>query len=327
MLIIPKDYTLSKFLQYSGRPERCGNTYRASCPSCREGKSWLIKKRLYFFPEKNSFYCHNCSKGWNAYRWLTDVCQLPFEDILRELKEGNYDNFLKVEELEEKKDYLLPKDCINLENPNQLEFYKNNKIVQTALTVLTKRRLLTALNRPKSFFVSVNDFKYKKRLVIPFYNSKGDIEYFTGRSLFKGQDPKFLNKLGDKTIFNLYKINPDIPYIFIFEGPIDAMFVENGIAISGIDLTEKQKQILKTEYPNHKLIWVLDNPKLDESSKNKLMKLLKKDEDVAFFCYPDNFSNFKDINDYCIKYSIDSISHTEMLKGVKSGVLSLVTLN
>ena len=56
MTPIPKDYTLSKFFQYSGKPEKCGKNYRASCPHCREGKSWLIKKRLYFFPDKNAFY-------------------------------------------------------------------------------------------------------------------------------------------------------------------------------------------------------------------------------------------------------------------------------
>jgi len=327
MTPIPKDYTLSKFFQYSGKPEKCGKNYRASCPHCREGKSWLIKKRLYFFPDKNAFYCHNCSRGWSAYRWILEVCQMDFTTILKEIRDNNFDSFIKVDEIAEIKNYTLPKDCINLENQNQLTYYKNNKVVSAALEVLKKRRLNTAINRPKTFYVSLNDFKYKKRLVIPFFNFEDKIEYFTCRALFKNQEPKFLNKLGEKTIFNLNKVKEDIPYIFIFEGPIDAMFVENGIAISGTHLTDEQYSVLTDFFPEHKLIYAFDNPRIDATSKDKLIKLLKINDNLTYFTYPDEFSTYKDINDYCISKKLDKIDIDKLLSGCRTGILPITTLN
>lgn len=327
MIDIPKDYTLSKFLQYSGKPEKCGNYYRASCPHCREGKSWLHKKRLYFFPEKNSLFCHNCSRGWSSYRWLIEVCQLDFSTIIREIKNDHFDNFLKVDEVPEIKNYTLPKDCINLSNENQLNYYKDDKVVSTALEVLTKRRLLSAINRPKTYYVSLNDFKYKKRLVIPFFNDADEIEYYTCRALFKNQEPKFLNKVGDKTIFNLHKISEDVPYIFIFEGPIDAMFVENGVAISGTHLTHSQRSILLKKFPNHQIIYAFDNPKLDVASKEKLLKLAKLDDSIRYFLYPNEFEKFKDMNEYCMSKKLDKVDITKLIDGIKSGILPIATLN
>ncbi len=325
MIVIPKEYTLSKFFQFSGKPEKTGKNYRASCPNCREGNSWLIKKRLYFFPESNSFYCHNCNTRWSAYKWLTEVCRLSFQDIKYDLKDDTFEVFDKIEEEEEQYIPVLPKDCINLSDHTQLNYYKDNKIVQHALQTIEQRLLNKAPNRPKTFYVSLVDFKYKKRLIIPFFDEDGQIEYFTGRALLKNQTPKFLNKRGEKKIFNLHLVNEDIPFIYIFEGPIDAMFVENGIAISGIHLSEEQEREIKKKFPNHKLIWVLDNPRLDEASRKTLLKKMD-EEEVSFFLYSNEYSSFKDINDYCIRHNVSQITSKEMQKYIGHGKLDLFKL-
>ena len=48
---LPEDYIVEKFYQFVGKPSknRYNNTYQGSCPMCREGNSWLKKKRFYFF--------------------------------------------------------------------------------------------------------------------------------------------------------------------------------------------------------------------------------------------------------------------------------------
>ena len=83
---IPTNYVLEKFYTYSGNPSynKFTKTYNASCPVCREGKSWLKKKRLFLYPESDSFYCFNCVKAWNIYTWLYQVSGMTKEEIHQE---------------------------------------------------------------------------------------------------------------------------------------------------------------------------------------------------------------------------------------------------
>ena len=61
-------------------------------------------------------------------------------------------------------------------------------------------------------------------------------------------------------IFNLNQIDNELDKLFIFEGPIDACFVKNGIAVAGIQegdatYTSKQQEQLQ-KYNLFDKIWV-----------------------------------------------------------------------
>lgn len=317
MKALPEDYVVNKFYQFVGGPvkNKYNNTYQGSCPMCREGNSWLKKKRFYFIPEKNLVFCHNCGYSKSTLKWVSEICSISVQEILNEVSGYSKEFFL---EEEEKQKYIvdtLPKDCINLTDANQLKYYNNNFIVKQAIDFLNKRRLLSAINKPNTFYISLNDKVHKNRIVIPFFDENGKIVHYQSRTILEVDElikPRYLSKVNsDKTIFNIDKIDHNYDTIFIFEGPFNSCFVKNGVAIGGIQensyqlFTVKQHEQIN-KFPFHKRIWVLDSQWRDKAALNKTKKLLQLKEKV--FLWPTQLSKFKDFNDIVISIKEDYIS-------------------
>jgi hypothetical protein len=326
---LPTDYIVSKFIQYAGFPKysKHTKTYHACCPICHEGKSWGKKKRCFFIPKKDLIYCQNCQRGWRPLNWIMLLSGLSFNDILKEVKEYSGDNF--VFEIEKKQNThiieTLPTDSINLFNQQQVDYYKDNKIVQDALNLINQRRLNTLINKPKALYISLKDYVHKNRLCIPFYNTKGEIIFYQTRALYKeDMDRKYLSKVGaDKAVFGLDKVNPECDYLFIFEGPIDSMCVTSGIAVCGITLTEFQQEQLKP-YHLYEKIWILDNQLDNKNVRDKVKSLLDNNERV--FLWPDKYKEFKDMNEICKKFKLDRISESFFIKNSYKGLEGLLRL-
>ena len=316
---LPTQYVLNKFYAYAGEPvhNKYNNIYNGSCCVCREGKSWLKKKRLYFYPDSNSFYCFNCSKSWNAYNWISQVTGLSKDEIeieafIGDLSKDVTDEIGKITIKKRNNTPILPRDCINLEDNQQLKFYNNNQYFQSAIEYIKSRKLNTAINRSTNYYISLTDFIHKNRLCIPYYTADKKIAFYQTRAL-DGSEPRYLNKIGaDKTIFGIDRIDPEIPYIFLFEGPIDAMFVKNGVALAGLTLSKTQQNQLKS-FIFHEKIWVLDNPSKDTAAKENIIKLLQRKEKV-FKWQPDK--NYKDFNAWAIKEDLNEIPFDLILKSL-----------
>jgi hypothetical protein len=311
---LPESYVVQKLFSFAHAPSfhRGSGQYNAGCPVCKEGKSNGRKKRLYYYTKTNSFYCFNCNKNWSAFSWVREVAKLSSKEIEQEILNGNYRVDLSSRLFESSKlnnQQTLPYDSINLCDLVQTSHYKNNLHVNAALNLIKERKLDNAINRPSSFFISLKDFVHKNRLCIPFYNSKNEICFYQTRSL-DSTTPKYLSKLNaEKQLFGINSIDPNIDYIFIFEGPIDAMFVKNGVAATGLQLTQNQ-QLELNKYPLHKKIWVLDNQNIDVSAKQKTDSLLLKKESV--FIWPAKIP-YKDFNELAVALNQNYISHKFIL--------------
>lgn len=313
--LVPQEYIVEKFYQYAGYPKhkKYTNVYEGGCPLCREGKSWGKKRRLYYVVRDNYIFCHNCGWSGSPVKWLQEVTNLNYFDIVNESKKVT--TFLPpvVEKKQETKIQSLPGDCINLYDNNQCEFYKDDEYVNWAIETCKKRILLTAINRPKTLWFCRNDYVHKHRIIIPFYDNNNNIIFYQSRKLEqnkKDTKPKYLSKIGaDRSVFNFDNIKKDIHQLFIFEGPIDSFFVENGVAVGGISkgrscftgLQEKQLN----QKPLHEKIWVLDNQYQDETSREKTAQLLS----LGYKCFiwPEELKAFKDLNEVCQKMNRDHI--------------------
>ena len=149
-------------------------TYTACCPICREGDSWLKKKRFYFYTKTNSCYCFNCGYSAKLYKLYYDVTGKPATET----------NFLTQMPEETSVDIvseILPKDSVNIFDTTQV--YKNikNHYFKQCLEYVTSRRLHSAINRPNGLagadaFLSMTQSSDSRcRLVCRSLNTLGPI--------------------------------------------------------------------------------------------------------------------------------------------------------
>ncbi len=102
---------------------------------------------------------------------------------------------------------------------------------------------------PNKFPTIKNDHP---RVVIPFYDVKGNVFAFQGRA-FGIEEPKYITiKLEEnkRRIYGLDRLNMN-EQVKIVEGPIDSMFLKNAIAVAGSDLEMKQLK--------NKAVYIFDN--------------------------------------------------------------------
>lgn len=333
---LPEEYVISKFYEHGYRVKfnRFSGTYYCACPICKEGKSFQTKRRCFYIPKKNLIFCHNC--GWSSrpYNWIKQVSNASDADIFKELDEGNYAVGIQ---LEEKKEHTievptLPIDSINLFDSAQVDYYKNERIIKQAVSFIKSRRLDTAVNKPKSLYLSLKDAVHKNRIVIPFYDTDGELIYYQSRKLLSSdRKEKYISKVGgQRSVFNIDQVDSNIDDVFIFEGPIDACFTKNGIAVGGITPGQQtfsefqQEQMNSLSFFNK--IWVLDSQWIDDTSLQKSKSLLNEGNSV--FIWPKRIgAEYKDFNELCVSLSLNEISNAFIKNNTFRGMEGVIRLS
>ena len=337
MIVIPEQYVVNVLYEniYKISYNKYNKSYNGCCPICKEGNSWGKKKRFYYIPDKELAYCHNCGYSKKALTFITEVTNKSLHEIINEVKEFDIE-ILPIEEPKEVKkviDKSLPEDCINLSDISQIEYYKDNAVVKTALQLIRDRKLDKGINKPKTFYISLKDVVHKNRLILPFYDENDDIIFYQSRGLTKKdlfERPKYLSKVGaERSLYGMQNINSNLDNVFIFEGPIDSYFVENGLATCGItERSDKMFTSLQKEQINklnlYEKIYVLDNQYCDKAALNKSIILVDNNEKV--FIWPKELKRFKDFNDICVAGNKDKIRPEFILKNTHSGLKAKLLL-
>jgi hypothetical protein len=188
----------------------------------------------------------------------------------------------------------LPKDSINLFDPRQVEYYKDNKVVLDAVSVIKKRKLDTAVNRPDSLWVSLSDKTHKNRLIIPFCNVQNEIIFYQSRIIYDKDArfyPKYLSKINsEKSLCGVNKIQSAIEMVYgMDKPPISLLETDEG-------LKKIKKDLLNYEIRNR--CDFLGN------SKDSL-KIVSADEKAGF----KGFQGWKGIVAYCLDdvYNVDTL--------------------
>jgi hypothetical protein len=185
---------------------------------------------------------------------------------------------------------------------NPLGKYPKATESQLCIDYLTKREI------PKKWWndfyfvesaqsLSSINYKYNKRvlgndprLVLPFYDRQKNLIGVTGRALNDSQ-LRYLTLRFDEEkplIFNLDKVDFNQP-LYVVEGPIDSLFLDNCIAVAGSDFSKVTNEISKS---NSTLVF-------DNEPRNKeIIKKMRKMSELGYkVCvWPETIKE-KDIND------------------------------
>ncbi|MFA5484940.1 MAG: hypothetical protein WC260_01700 [Candidatus Pacearchaeota archaeon] len=285
-----------------------GSVYNFKCNVCGDSKTDKRKKRGFILRNKEPmvYYCHNCLYSTTVEKWMRQYFPLNYRNYRSELRRNK--NPKKVDESVFKNIKRCKHDNINLsEKEKKYTKYfepigKHPKVLDICINRKIPKKVYD-----KWYFCT--NGKFKNRIIIPFYNDKGKIYYYQGRSIYKWMSPKYKSRLGDyNNIYNYYLVDKDKPVIVV-EGPLDSIFLSPCIAVTGLKIKDKKLEVFKQKY------YLLDN---DTPGKETSLKLILDGQYVfnwnkflkMFPCEQD----IKDVNDFIIhnKYGINHLTFDEL---------------
>lgn len=282
------------------------NTYNCRCIICGDSMKKASKARGYFFPNKDrlQYKCFNCEASMYFATFLKNLDnhlyeQYSFEKYTEGKPLSNPEPKIKFEEPQFKKpeERLLDKLLDNLSSLDSE--HEAIKFVEARKIPKEKYKQIYFISNIKDI-VQLSD-KYKEsikteepRIVFPFYDEEGMLTAVTCRAI-RGEALRYITvKVADDKplIYGLDSVNKEKD-IFVVEGPIDSLFLQNSIAISGTSLGK----VSLTTIPKEKLVVVFDN----QPRNKEVCKIIQKTIDDGFrvVIWPQNIEE-KDINDMAL---------------------------
>jgi hypothetical protein len=152
---------------------------------------------------------------------------------------------------------------------------------------------------------------YSDRVIVPFYY-KGKIVGNTGRKVRNG-GPKYLSDHHSQFVFNVDEQTEDQKYIFVTEGPFDALAID-GVALLTNNITEQQYRIIQGL--GHEVIVIPDQ---DEAGIILIDKAMEYGWSVSFPTWDDSV---KDVADAVSKYG-KLFTMVDIIKTAQAGSIKL----
>ena len=280
------------------------NLWNFRCPICGDSRKHKNKARGFVYRKKASFFykCHNCGLG------------LTFNNFLKHIDHGLYTEYRveKYKEGETQGNTPIPdKSPFKFEAPkfdksmnkhlDNLSKFSDLKEDHPALSYVKNRKIpkehwdkLYLADKFYEWSNSIFPEKFKSinidypRLVIPFFDKSGEIFAYQGRAFGK-EEPRYitLKIVSEKEkIYGLERINYD-SHVYIVEGPLDSLFIDNCIAVAGADLNLLELNTSSTTV-------IYDNEPRNKHTVERMFKSVDRNYHVVV--WPQDLKQ-KDIND------------------------------
>jgi DNA primase len=203
-----------------GKQTARGN-YAYHCPLCKHHKPKLEVNMSENSKGENPWHCWVCDKkGKKLYQLFKAVEVAP--EVMSELKA--IVKYVGPEtDIQVETKVTLPKEFQPLTN-----IQKSNIMGRHALAYI-KSRGITEEDVLKYGIGYCETGRYANMVIIPSYDERGNINYFTGRSFEKEPSVKYRNPSVSRDIipFELF-INWELPLI-LCEGPFDAIAIKRNV--------------------------------------------------------------------------------------------------
>lgn len=299
-----------KLLLFKRKSER---VYNFRCPFCGDSQKNKLKTRGYLFEKSGGliYKCHNCDVGTN----LGKLIELVDPGLAKAYRLESYkervsantetDTFIIPKTKVERPPIILDEMLYRLDllpaHHRAVEYVKSRRIPKERWNDLYYARDFKELETLNPAYEG--RLMSDERLVIPFRREDGLLTGVTGRAMGNSSLRYATIRItDDPLIYGLDRVARG-KTIYVVEGPIDSMFLDNSIAAGGTDF---QRALYSLNGENVVLVF-------DNQPRNK--QVVKRVESYVQRGYPMVVWNsnwmYKDINDAVL--SGCSISEIEYL--------------
>ena len=224
--------------------------FNCRCPVCGDSERKKNKARGYFYRKDNDMFyrCHNCQYGTTIANFLEQVDHLLYKEYVLE-------KFVKKDEKPEPKKEPNPEYAFDFtpdfDKPSRLidslmdrldtlptdheavRYCQSRKIPEDQyhrLYYVDDIRTLSQLNTKYTQALNIK----QPRLALPCITPDGQLSGLTLRGM-RGEKLRYIQlkiKENDLQVFGLDNVDTD-KEVYVVEGPIDSLFIDNAIACVG----------------------------------------------------------------------------------------------
>lgn len=294
--------------------KRSGDTSRFRCPYCGDSTTDKRKTRGFIYLRQGEYFfkCHKCGMSKAFPTFLKDVDSALYYEYVREkmiheipkepaaqlaakMATPKFVTYSPLREL---------KKISSLAHDHPAKMYVDSRKIPT-----TYHYKLFYCPRFNAWTNSIIPDKLsaeydEPRLVIPLLDVKKNLFGFQGRSFKKDAKIRYITIMVDNDqprIYGLDDVNPMYPF-YVFEGPIDSMFIPNSIATAG---GEMHREVHATGFPQYRATIVYDNEPRSIHMVEKMNKAIALGYKVCL--WPHDIEQ-KDVNDMILSgMSVDQI--------------------
>ena len=271
------------------------------------------------FKIKNNFVykCHNCGVGKTLSNFLKDQdIFLHDQYVMEKFKEGRTGkgttvpnpkfNFTEPKFVKKTTDLEKISD-LNISHPARV--YLEQRGIKDLEYFYYCPKFKEWTNKQKKTFDTLR--QDSPRIIIPFKDTQGNLFGYQGRSLAPKAKLRYITIMLDDEhpkIFGLDRINKEQP-IYIVEGPFDATFIKNSVAMAGSDA-----DIRTFGWSNY--IWIFDNEPRNREIVNRISKVIDRGDKVVV--WPNKIQE-KDINDmHLAGHDVKNLIHDNVYQGLEA---------
>lgn len=274
------------------------------CPVCGDSQKNKLKMRGYIYRRKSDlfFTCHNCGTGHSFGNLLKMVDRSLYSQYQMErFKNESAGNTAKPDF-----SMVMEKPVFNIQKKINLPTIESLPITHAARGYVKDRFIpkerWSDLYYAEDFDLFVKDIfpEYDKklyaepRLVIPFYDEKNILLGFQGRALVNSKVKYITIKLSDDNlkVYGLDRVDKT-KKIYVVEGPIDSMFLQNSLAMMDASLYN----VIST-VGNYDYTFVFDNEPRNKDVCKHMQKAITMGKSV---CIWPKHLDMKDINEMILR--------------------------
>jgi hypothetical protein len=262
----------------TGKLARNSKNFDVRCPIC-DPKD-LSKRKLAIRVADDALHCWTC--GYKAHTLAPLIRKFGTNHKLIEYR----DKYAPIDLNGKSKNisFNAPEEKLSL--PNGLKMLpftpQNDPDVRHAYQYLKSRNISKEDIWYYKLCIS-DEFRWRRRIIMPSFNSIGELNYFVGRAIDTKRKPKYDNPDVDKLPIIFNELNIDwSKQLVLCEGPFDLMkCTQNATSLLGSDLNEQSALFNKILLNSTPIALALDGDMWIKKTPRIVSKLVEYDIDVV----------------------------------------------